>query len=506
MNQEKSRYRFFTCSSPYNYLLIALLASHSSVVLAKEQEKSPKTKLSEQVKSFFDTKPTQTNQINSAQISDFDADIKSVDVLPTIYVQAVRTPPSPTVTKSLGLLEAVHIAVNRHPSVTAAIAGLAQQNSGVDIAKSAYWPQVQAGISTGRLGTGESKQQLFTVSANQALYDFGKVKNNVRAAKATVNQQEATILNSIDNVALQTAEAVVNISRYQALIKIAQAQVDGISRILNIARLRANAGLTSQADPIQAQTRYESAQSTLLQTQLLLKQSEERLRSLIGTPAPYNLAPFPEGLLTQAKLFENPLPSQLPSVIAAEYEKQAAEAQKDLAHANRMPTLSLDGSVNQALNGRNPNNNKDDGTYSSVMLKVTSSTWQGNSLSSRERAASYAIEAARAKKDAAYLEASDQIRNFREQVLGIQDRLTVLASREKSIIKTRELYEDQYKLGTRTVLDLLNSEQEIQFAASERENARFDTWQNLVNYISATGRSRDVYALNNTSVQGIEIK
>lgn len=506
MNQEKSRYRSLPYLSRYSYLFIALLVSQSSVVLAAEESKETKGTLSEQVKSFFSTKPSQTDQINSAQISDFDADIKSVDVLPTIYVQAVPNSTNTQATNNLTLLQAIRIAVERHPSISAAIAALSQQHSGVDVAKSAYWPQLQAGVTTGRLGTGSSKEQVFSVTANQTLYDFGKVKNNVKVNEASVSQQQANILGTIDSVALQTAEAVVNVSRYQSLVGIAQAQVNGISRILNIARLRANAGLTSQADPIQAQTRYDSAQSTLLQTKLSLRQWEERLKTLTGLPTPYTLAAFPEGLLRQAKLYENPLPSDLPTVIAAEYERQAALAQKELAHANRMPTLSLDGSVNKALNGRNPNNNKEDGTYSSVMLKVSSATWQGSALASRERAASYAIEAARAKKDAAYLEAADQIKNYREQILGIQERLSVLASREQSIIKTRELYEDQYKLGTRTVLDLLNSEQEIQFAASERENARFDTWQNLVNYIGVTGRSRDIYALNDTSIQGIEIK
>lgn len=507
MNQQKRNFRFLVGLPQSHYVLIAILLSQSSIVSAGEQVENTKNKRSEQIKSFFTSKPSQPpNQINTAKISDFNADIRSVDVLPTIYVQAPTVSSGSESTQNLTLLHAIRIAVDRHPSIGAEISGLGQQYSNVDVAKSAYWPQVQAGITTGRLGTGTAQEQILSVSANQTLYDFGKVKNNVNATEASVSQQKANVLGAIDTVALQTAEAVVNVSRYQSLVRIAQAQVDGINRILNIARLRANAGLTSQADPIQAQTRYESAQSTLLQMQLSLSQSEERLKSLTGLPRPYSLAPFPEDLLSKAKLYENPQPSSLPSVIAAEYEQQSALAQKDLARSNRFPTLSLDGSVNRALNGVNPNNNKENGVYSSVMLKVTSATWQGGGMASRERAANAAVEAARAKKEAAYLDASDQIRNYREQVLGTQQRLGVLANREQSIIKTRELYEDQYKLGTRTVLDLLNSEQEMQFAASEKENARFDTWQNLVNYISVTGRSRDVYGLNDTSIQGIEIK
>lgn len=509
MNQQTKKNLLFAGADRFQYLIIAFLAFNSPVVMAKDTPKVPvKTKLSQQVKSLFSSgDKTPSNQINTAQISDFDADIKNVDVLPTIYVQSTATPQDTTVPvgRELSIYDAIKIAVNRHPSISAAISALGQENTNVDIAKSSYWPQVQAGVTTGRLGTGEGKQQMFTVNADQTLYDFGKTKNNVRVYQSGVDKQKANILNAVDDVAMQTADAFVNVAKYQSIVKINQAQVQGISRILNIARLRANAGLTSQADPIQAQSRYESSQSTLLDSQMSLRQWEERLRSLTGIPSPYRLAPLPDNLIRQAKLYENPAPNQLPAVIAAEYEKNAAQAQKDLARSNRLPTLSVEGSVNQALNGKNPYNDKQDGAYGSVMLKVTGPTWQGGSLSGKERAANYAIEAARAKRDAAYVQVSDKIRDYREQILGTQERLTVLANREQSIIKTRELYEDQYKLGTRTVLDLLNAEQEIQFAASERENARFDTWQNLVNYIAVTGRSRDVYSLNNTKIQGVEI-
>jgi adhesin transport system outer membrane protein len=477
--------------------------AHIQQVMAADQENTTKGKKSK----------AQASEVNTAQLSDFAADVKNVDVLPTIYVQAssplaTGSNRNSAVGRELSLYDAVKIAEQRHPSISAAIAAIGQQNGNVDVAKSAYWPQVQSGVQSGRnSGSGASgQQQLLSVTADQTLYDFGKTKNNVKVYEAGVDQQKANLLTAIDEVAFQTADAVVNVARYQALVKINQTQVAGIARILDIARLRANAGLTSQADPIQAQSRYESSQSTLLDSKMQLRQWEEKLRTLIGIPGPYNLAALPDNLLKKARLFENPKPNELPSVIAAEYEKNAALAQKDLARSNRLPTLSVEGSLNKAISGVNPYTDKEKGSYSSIMLKVTGPTWQGGSLGKKERAANYAVEAARAKRDAAYLETADKIKTYREQILGVQDRLTVLDSREQSIKKTRELYEDQYKLGTRTVLDLLNSEQEIQFASAERENARFDTWENLVNYISVSGRTRQVYGLNDSTIQGVEIK
>nr|WP_264754282.1 TolC family protein [Alkanindiges hydrocarboniclasticus] len=140
------------------------------------------------------------------------------------------------------------------------------------------------------------------------------------------------------------------------------------------------------------------------------------------------------------------------------------------------------------------------------MFALNSNLSQGGALSAAERAASYAEQAARARIQATYLDVTDQARSFREQILGAQRRLDVLADREQAIIQTRELYQEQYKLGTRTALDLLNSEQEIHLAATDRENTRYDIWNNVVNYIAITGRSRAVYGLNNTTIQGLDIQ
>lgn len=443
--------------------------------------------------------------VDGKKFKDFDIEIKTVEVPPRNTQQ--KPTPAKNTGSTLTLIEAINMAVNRHPTISAATAALAQKNSAVDIAKSAYWPQFQAGISTGKDQWVIGNQQYLSVYANQTVYDFGKIKNNVKSAEALVNQQKAHILDSIDEIALETAEAVINIHRYQSLTKISEDHISKINHIIDIAKLRTKSGLATEADPIQAISRAENAQASLLDTQMLIRHWEARLNTLTGLPPPYNVAPLPEQLFAQAKLSKTPAPNELPLVISAEYERQAALAQKNLAHANRMPTFSLEGSINQEINGVSIyNNNLVGGTYSTVMLKVSSAPWQGSSRSLAEKAANYGIEAARAKRDAAYLQACDNINDYREQILGTKERMKVLADRERSIIRTRELYEEQYKVGHRTVLDLLNAEQEIQFATSERENARYNIWLYVVKYISTTGRARQVYSLNNSVIQGIEIK
>ncbi len=170
------------------------------------------------------------------------------------------------------------------------------------------------------------------------------------------------------------------------------------------------------------------------------------------------------------------------------------------------PTISLKGSLSQAVNGRNPNNNEDDGFYNSVMIEASSNLYQGGATRSQTRAASYAEEAARAQVNTVYLDVLDQVRLIREQIENKQKQMGVLSQRRATTVRTKELYQEQYKLGTRTVVDLLNAEQAIHSAAQEIESARYDIYSAIVQYIQVTGRTRDIYALNSISIQGFEVQ
>lgn len=166
----------------------------------------------------------------------------------------------------------------------------------------------------------------------------------------------------------------------------------------------------------------------------------------------------------------------------------------------------MKGSLSQAVNGRNPNNNEDDGFYNSIMLEANSNLYQGGATASQTRAASYAEEAAKAKVNRVYLDVLDEIRSLREEIENKQRQIVSLIARKQTTVRTRELYQEQYKLGTRSAVDLLNAEQAIHSAAQEIENARFDIYDAIVRYIFVTGRSRDLYDLNHISIQGFEIQ
>ncbi|MCO8049039.1 TolC family outer membrane protein [Acinetobacter towneri] len=465
------------------------------------------------IEQFFSPTTADMNKVSIQELSKFSwGEQAGLDTLPIIQSSGIQPQPKGMAKISINseaeltLFDAIHQVLQRRPEITQSIADIAGQGANIDAAKAQYFPQISGGISTADLTTGERGRQLYSLSATQVLYDFGKIKSDINIEEAKLLQEQANTLDSIDDIAYQTANAMVNINRYQEIVRIANQQIKGIARIAEIANLRANAGISSQADPIQAQSNLEAAQSNLLIQETQLKQYQQKLQMLLGYDVSHVKMSIPDTVIRNAGLYNDPEFRHIPKMIAAQAAVQIAKFQKEQTKLSTYPTINIKGSLNQALNGKNPNNNEDDGMYSSVMLEANSNFFQGGALRAKQRSAAYAEQAAKAEVQSVYLDVLDQIRLIREQIDNKQKQMEVLALRKNTTARTKELYQEQYKLGTRTVVDLLNSEQAIHSAAQEIETARYDIYAGLIQYIHVTGRSRDLYQLNNTKIQGVEIQ
>ncbi|KFF42208.1 type I secretion protein TolC [Pseudomonas sp. BRG-100] len=395
-------------------------------------------------------------------------------------------------------------AVNHHPTVLTAAQTIAQQEGQIGVAEAGYYPQVSAGINSGHLSSfGHSN--VATLSVSQMLYDFGKVGGKVTQAKGGLQKQRALFLKQVDLISQQTAEAFIAVHRYQILRQIAAEQVEAVKSVLETAKLRANSGLSSQSDPVQARTRVESAQASLYQTESLLAQWRDRLQLLTGASLPEKVADVPSSLEDLVS-FNTPINyGLLPDVLIAESDRQVALGSLENAKAQRYPTFALEGSLNQALSGANPSNGERRGSYNTLSLSSSVLLYQGGGISAQIHSANSAILAAESTVNQARLAAENQMLNAREQVLGARKRLSILRLRMATMQETLALYKEQYSVGTRSVLDLLNAEQEVHQAAADQESARHDLWSGLVSYIAAAGKNRDAYKLNGSSIHGIEI-
>lgn len=455
---------------------------------------------------------TEFNQVNINELSRFQVHTSHSNALPIIIPSDMRSQvgsrvnvfQSNQIPRSFN--HTVAMALQRSPTITEALAKLAGESSRIDIARAGYYPQISGGLSTEDYTNKQGYGQVWSIDATQMVFDFGKVKSDVNVAEAKLSLAQADALIKIDEVAYDTAIALINLKRYQSLAEIAQQQLKGLSSIAEITKLRAAAGISTQADPVQAQTYLQQAESTLVNQQNQLQQYEHKLRTLIGTDPALITFSIPQNIVVESKLFDEPKYNKIPKLMAAQSAVSLASLEMQQTKLSSYPTLSLKGSLSQAMNGRNPSNNEENGSDSLIKLEMSSNFFQGGAITARNKAAAFSEQAAKAQVSAAYLEVQDELSRLREEVKNKDKLLGILVARKQTTVRTRELYQEQYKLGTRSAVDLLNAEQAIHSAAQEIENARYDIYGAIIKYLSVTGQSYDVYQLNNTSIQGFTIK
>jgi len=430
----------------------------------------------------------------------------SASMAPRVSGTTARSLNAPMPHGPLSLNNAVLLAVSRHPSISSQIATLAQARGNIEIAKAGYYPQITVGTGSGNsssVGTGHS----VSLQIAQMLYDFGKISSTVDQAEATVRREQANLLGQLSAVEQKTAESFINVHRYQEQVRIAAQEVEATQQIYEMAKLRAQSGVSTRADPIQAETRLQSAQATYIAVKAFSDEMRQHLRTLVGGPVDNGVTlPFSDNQTAAMALDAAPNTDLIPGVLTAQAQELVVRSQLDNAKAQMWPTLSLNYANTKNITGKNAATLKERDSNHSFTMGLQWTAYQGGALAGQIRAAQYALEAARANVASARLAGGDAARGYREQALGASSRLSKLAERTASIAATRDLYREQYKLGSRSILDLLNAEQEYYQAALDEETVKHDYWIALINYIGALGTGNTFYGIASRSIQGIKVQ
>ncbi|MGJ8690517.1 MAG: TolC family protein [Gammaproteobacteria bacterium] len=423
----------------------------------------------------------------------------------TEFADSFRAPFS-NVDSKLELRTAVRQALSSHPAVAESMGNFYSTLEQVDVAKAGYFPRLRAGLGNGYQRSASNSWNRFNISASQTVYDFGKVSSSVDIASSNADRKYADALLAMDDLALDTAEAFIEVQRHQALVEIAKDQVQAIAQIQELANARSSMGASTKSDVLQALSRHEAALATELQIQAQLGIWRRTLQSYLGRAVNDEVdSGFPSELdqacLSSPENFDN-----VPMVVEAEAALNEALARTRKAKADQFPTISFNANYGSIGNPSdvsfNPQLNERDVSFS---LSIDSSLFQGGASRARRQSAEYSVRAARAGKEVAMLEVSRRFREAHDQTSSYIDRLAYLESRYVNIVDTQALYREQYlSLGTRTLLDILNTEQEIHQSRFEREDTIFDLRQLQMGCLHSVGQLRSVFDIDSSMSRGSE--
>lgn len=178
------------------------------------------------------------------------------------------------------------------------------------------------------------------MTLNQLLYDFGKTSGSIDEQQNLGAAYDYQLYSVLNNVGQQTVQAYLQVKRYQELMAAAQRNLASLEAVKEMSKLRADAGLSSQSDVLQAETRIAGMNATYEQYRAQERSAQANLSVLTGVVAT-NLPDLPKDLLDQ-KITIKDLPYEQNSAVRSAQAKQlAAEQRVRQAEAQHWPTISV---------------------------------------------------------------------------------------------------------------------------------------------------------------------
>jgi adhesin transport system outer membrane protein len=382
---------------------------------------------------------------------------------------------------AISLNEAAQQAVLKNPDVQvrwrAFNGAVAQQDS----ARGGYFPRVDVTASSGRESLSQPNQpdssfnrNNVTASLSQMLFDGFATRNEVRRQGYNKLTRYFELLDASETAALDASRAYYDVLRYRKLVKLAEENYAQHKILFDLMEQRAKVGVGRRVDLEQAGGRLALAESNLLTEITNLHDVSARYQRIVGDLPPADMT---EPGLLQKGLAENPkraIESAIglsPSIAAAVEGIRAAQSDLDGRGAAYAPRVDL--RARQALD-RNLDGVLGNRNDSVVEVVVSYNLFRGGSDSALKRQAAENLNGAKDQRDRACRDVRQTLEIAYNDTRRLAEQLRYLNAHQLAAEKARDAYRKQFDIGQRTLLDLLDTENELFQARRAYANAQYD--------------------------------
>jgi adhesin transport system outer membrane protein len=373
--------------------------------------------------------------------------------------------------------DAIRQAVQTNPAVGEAAASRRASDAELQQSKGVLLPQVRLEVRAGP----EKLDRAITpppagnddyqhgregsVVIRQLLFDGLSSINQIWMQAARLDAASSRVLERTELIALDAAEAYIDVMRYTRLVALANDNLAAHKRILRNVRARFSGGRAGEGDLQQAIEREQSAEATLADYRQRLSDARAAYRKAVGIEA-YNLR-FPNRLPGLPATKDASLAIALkfnPTIRAAGYDAKAARYNFDSTAGDFVPKVYLEGRALRGWDSITYDGRRDEVSGKVVMswdiFNGGQDSWKR--AGAAERMTEQTMKHARLQRDA--FETLDKAWAARTIT---SDRVAALSRELDASRKVVTAYTKEYEIGQRTLVDLLNAEnQQFNTAAS----------------------------------------
>lgn len=393
------------------------------------------------------------------------------------------------------LREALTRAYESNPMLTAARSGQRANDENVPIARADSLPSVTANGNFNETFD-NSAASLFTPDRTLAaqanlsvpLYAGGIVRNSIRAAETRVESGQALLRGTEASVFSQVVGAYMDVLRDEAVVALNRNNVEVLGVNLQATRDRFDIGDLTRTDVAQSEARLALAQSQLQATEARLIASREAYVRLVGNP-PGELAPPPPlpGLPSAVDAAVEIALTDNPDLEAARIDAEASGYDVRAARGTRMPRVTLTGTGGYT---DFPGSANLAAIHSaSAAVNVSIPLFQGGRPAARVRQAqareSQSLERLIGTERNVIAQTRSAFASWQAANAVAESSLIAVSASRLSLEGVRA----ENSVGTRTILDILNAEQELLNAQVQLVTARRDAYVAGFTLLASMGRA-----------------
>lgn len=390
-------------------------------------------------------------------------------------------PSAASAQQSVILQDVVKKAIVSNPEVQARWHAFLASRHEEDVARGGYFPRLDLSSNFGRqnLAQPRSPSTEFNVhgtelSLNQMIYDGFATRNEVAKMAYSKLFRYYDLLDASESVALEAATAYVDVLRWRELVILAQENLDRHYQLFQNMQQRTRAGVGRRVDLEQAAARLALAQSNLLTETTNLHDVSARFLRIVGELPPETLAE-PEPL-------DGRIPQNVEDAVMRAYQDspifnaaienvRAAQADAKIRQSGFHPQIGLRASKNVSFHEDGIAGRRDDET---IELVLNYNLFRGGSDLAQVRQYAERLSESKEQRDLACRNIRQTVTIAFNDIQSLSSQLGYLDQHRLSIEKTREGYRQQFDIGQRSLLDLLNTENEYFTARRSYANATYD--------------------------------
>lgn len=400
------------------------------------------------------------------------------------------------------LRDALVTAYQSNPTLESARAQQRANDENVPIARAAGLPSASAsGTYTEFLKQSENSFNAPSRTVNAGadlgvpIYSGGAVKNRVKAAKIRVEAGQADLRGTESSLFSSVVAAYMDVIRTEAIVGLNRKNVSVLQTNLQATGDRFEIGDLTRTDVAQSQSRLAVAQSDLRTAEANLAAARETYIRLVGT-VPQALEappPLPNLPATADDAAAIALDSN-PDLIGARERTKAADKDIDVAGAGRLPTVRLfaQGSYNNYLGtlarGVPSSGVSQTDTSAQAGAQLSIPIFQGGLPAAQRRQATATASAALEQEIATERDVIAQVRSAYTSYIASNDLIRSSQVAVDAAGLSLEGVKAENSVGNRTILDILNAEQELLNAQVQLVTARRNAYVAGFTLLAAMGR------------------